>query len=221
MSQQEDQYHSIAGQFEAEYKDKGSRFIAYLRDIKDEEAFQQLMNDVKSLHLKARHHCYAFRLKGDEILERYSDDGEPSGTAGRPILNQLISHDLEDVACIIVRYFGGTKLGTSGLIKAYKTAANLAIREADILTLYQTDVLHIDFDYAIMGQLMDTIKKFSFSIAASNFDAKPYIQLELRLRLIQNAPKQILASLLNRNIEDIDEETSIDGLRFRFPESMQ
>jgi len=225
VSHQEDLYHSISGQFEAEYKDKGSRFIAYLRNIQDEATFQAFMSDVKSLHFKARHHCYGFRLKADEvnpeILERQSDDGEPSGTAGRPILNQLISHELVDTACIVVRYFGGTKLGTSGLIKAYKTAAQFAIEEAEILTLYQTGILHIEFDYAIMGQLMDTIKKLSYPIAESNFNANPYIKLELHRSMIQFAPKHILAGLLNRNIEDIDKETNLEGLRFRLPESIE
>lgn len=225
MSHNEDLYHSITGQYEAEYKDKGSRFIAYLRDITNEEAFQQFMNDIKSLHFKARHHCYGFRLKADdvnhEILERQSDDGEPSGTAGRPILNQLMSHELVDTACIVVRYFGGTKLGTSGLIKAYKSAAQYAIDKAEILTLYKTDVLYVDFDYAIMGQLMDCIKKLSYTIAESSFDSKPYIKLELRRSLLPDASKHILATLLNRNIEDIDEETEIEGLGFRFPESIE
>jgi len=112
MSESQDAYKTIKGTAEGEFKDRGSKFIAYVNYIETEEDFNHHVSEIKSLHLKARHHCYAYRFL-DTNQFRYNDDGEPSGTAGKPIYNQLLSFDVVNVSCIVVRYFGGTKLLTA------------------------------------------------------------------------------------------------------------
>ena len=145
--------------------------------ITDEAQFQQRMSELKSEHFKAGHHCYGFRLRTG--LERSSDDGEPSGSAGKPIFNQLLSAELLDVGCIVVRYWGGTKLGVSGLINAYKQGAALAIDAAKIVTLYNTCLIEIKFDYVHMGRLMDILKQSGGKIVDQILDLHPKLILEV------------------------------------------
>ena len=153
---------------------------------------------------------------GTATLE-YSDDGEPSGTAGKPIFNQLVSHQLKDIACIVVRYFGGTKLGTSGLINAYREACRLAIESADIQEFYITRRIKIRFDYALMGQLMEIIKSLNYLAAESNYGEDPFLILEVRLSELELAEKKIKAKFLHRSVEDIEEDTIVEGLGFDYP----
>ena len=152
-----DSFLTIDNPSEGEFKDRGSKFIAILFPMKSENDFVNKMSELKSLHLKARHHCYAYRIR-EPFLDRSSDDGEPSGSAGKPIMNQLLSRKLVDVGCIVVRYFGGTKLGVSGLINAYKQAAHEAISLFQVRTKYVTGLIEISFSYAKMGILMDALK---------------------------------------------------------------
>ena len=122
MSLFEDTYQTIEFPAEGIFRDKGSKFIAYAYPFKDEANLKDIIADLKSQHPKARHHCYAYRLSPDRSVFRVNDDGEPSGTAGRPILNVLLSMDVTNILVVVVRYFGGTLLGVPGLINAYKTA---------------------------------------------------------------------------------------------------
>jgi uncharacterized YigZ family protein len=125
-------YKTVKKEFTFKFKEKGSSFIAFLFPVKTEEDFKKRLQELKTEFPDATHHCYAFRLDKEGILARSSDDGEPSGTAGKPIMNQLLSANLSYCALVVVRYFGGTKLGTGGLIKAYKESAKIVIDGAEI-----------------------------------------------------------------------------------------
>lgn len=213
MSEDIDGYKTIDKVSEGEYKDRGSKFIAYLYPMNDESQFDDIINEVKSRHLKARHHCYGYRLR-DENIFRYNDDGEPSGTAGKPIFNQLMSYDIVDACCIVVRYFGGTKLGTSGLINAYKECAKLSLDNAIILQKYEEVQYHIYFDYAIMGQLMETLKKLKISITEKAFDSSPFLTISTKASVISTTIDHIKASLLNRSLRDITKDDEVPGIKF-------
>src|SRR6478609_119456 len=128
-----DFYNTITGASTAEFKDRGSRFIAFTYPINNTEDFKLHRAQLKKEHPKANHHCFAYRLGTEGVNYRVSDDGEPSGSAGRPILGQIDSHQLTNILIIVARYFGGTLLGVPGLINAYKTTAGLTIRQTGII----------------------------------------------------------------------------------------
>jgi uncharacterized YigZ family protein len=156
----QDYYNTIEKPSIAEYKDRGSKFIAYVFPIADVSEFKEKLAAIKKEHAKATHHCFAYRLGLDGNNFRVSDDGEPSGSAGRPILGQIDSRQVTNVLIIVVRYFGGTMLGLPGLINAYKTAAALALQ---ITPMVQKSVLinyRLQFDYTQMNDVMKIVKKF-------------------------------------------------------------
>lgn len=165
----EDVYHTIASRSEGLYKAKGSKFIAIAFPVKTEAEVKDKLQEVRKAYHDARHHCYAFRLGFDKSSYRYNDDGEPSGTAGRPIFGQIQSKDLTNILIIVVRYFGGTKLGISGLISAYKTAAYEAIKQAKILSLTVNDVYEVSFEYPLMNELMRIVKDEQLIVIEQDF----------------------------------------------------
>jgi len=153
-------YYTIEKPSIAEFKDRGSKFIAYAFPITTVAGFKEKLAALKKEHPKAVHHCFAYRLGLDGTSFRVSDDGEPSGSAGRPILGQLDSKQVTDAVIIIVRYFGGTLLGVPGLIHAYKTAAALALQAT---TIIQKPVLvnyRLQFDYTQMNEVMKLVKQY-------------------------------------------------------------
>ena len=155
-----DYYYTIEQPSVAEFKDKGSKFIGFAFPITDTNDFKEKLAVVKKEHPKATHHCFAYRLGLDGVTYRVSDDGEPSGSAGRPILGQIDSKQATNVLIIVARYFGGTLLGVPGLINAYKTAASLALQ---ITPLVQKPVLvhyRVQFDYTQMNDVMTISKQF-------------------------------------------------------------
>jgi uncharacterized YigZ family protein len=157
-------YHTISHPSTAEFKDRGSRFIAYAFHITDAAGFKQYLSELKKEHPKATHHCFAYRLGLDGTNYRVSDDGEPSGTAGRPILGQIDSRQLTNVLVVVVRYFGGALLGVPGLIHAYKTAAAMALQ---LTPLVQKPVLvhyRLQFDYTQMNEVMKLVKQFDCAV---------------------------------------------------------
>ena len=159
-----DSYYTIEKAGAAEFKDRGSRFIACAFPLTSKEAFKTILQNIKSEHPKATHHCFAYRLGFDKTDFRSSDDGEPSGTAGRPILGQIDSRDLTDTLIIVVRYFGGTLLGVPGLINAYKTAASYVLQVTPVVQK-QVEVFYaLQFDYTTMNEVMTTIKLFNCSV---------------------------------------------------------
>jgi uncharacterized YigZ family protein len=152
-------YNTIENSSVAEFKDKGSKFIAYVFPIADVNQFKENLAAIKKEHPKATHHCFAYRLGLDGNNFRVSDDGEPSGSAGRPILGQIDSKHLTNVLIIVVRYFGGTLLGVPGLINAYKTAAALALQVTAVVRKPVEVNYALQFDYTIMNDVMTIVKQ--------------------------------------------------------------
>ncbi len=161
-----------------EFKIKGSRFIGFAFEVQNEAHFQLELEKIKKEHFKSRHHCFGYRLEPGGI-ERANDDGEPSGTAGLPILNQLKAYNLHHAAIVVVRYFGGTKLGTSGLIQAYKATSKEAIEANEIYLFVPRSKFKVSFDYKNMGKLLNTVKKLNFTILSKQLDNSPHIVLSL------------------------------------------
>ncbi len=159
-----DYYYTIEKPAVAEFKDRGSKFIAYVFPIMDSADFKKKLQDLKTEHPKAVHHCFAYRLGTDGNNFRSSDDGEPSGTAGKPILGQIDSKQLTNIAVIVVRYFGGTLLGVPGLINAYKTATALALQTTPIVQKTIELNYRLQFDYTKMNEVMTIIKKSNCSV---------------------------------------------------------
>lgn len=152
-------YSTIEKPSVAEFKDRGSKFIAYAFPVNDVNGFKECLASVKKEHPKATHHCFAYRLGLDGNTYRVSDDGEPSGTAGRPILGQIDSKQLTNVLIIVVRYFGGTLLGAPGLINAYKTASALALQVTPVIRRAVLIHYTLQFDYTIMNDVMTIVKQ--------------------------------------------------------------
>jgi uncharacterized YigZ family protein len=172
-----DYYNTIEKPSVAEFKDRGSRFIAFSFPIKDVTGFKEKLAMVKKEHSKATHHCFAYRIGLHGTIFRVSDDGEPSGSAGRPILGQIDSKQLTDVLIIVARYFGGTLLRVPGLINAYKTAAALALQ---VTPLVQKPVLinyRLQFDYTQMNEVMTISKQFDCLVSQQEMNLFCSLQL--------------------------------------------
>src|SRR5215217_2098143 len=176
----DDTYKTISAISEGIFRDKGSRFVAYAYPIKTDASVKDIVQNLRAEHPKARHFCWAQRLTTDRSIFKIQDDGEPSGTAGRPILNTLLSADLTNILIVVVRYFGGTLLGVPGLINAYKTAALTAIKAAAIIEETVNDIYEIKFDYLTMNDVMKLIKDEQLNILQQNFDNTCSMQLEVR-----------------------------------------
>jgi len=164
MTRQKEFYYTIGQQAMAEFKDRGSRFIAYAFPIKDVEDFKTYLQQLKKEHPKAVHHCFAYRIGLGGNNFRVSDDGEPSGTAGRPILGQIDSKELTNTLVIVVRYFGGTLLGVPGLINAYKNATAMALQLTTVITKAVESNYLLQFDYTQMNEVMMLLKKYNCTI---------------------------------------------------------
>lgn len=190
-----DSYLTLAVPSTGEYKDRGSKFIAYAWPVRSEEEALAQLEGVRKEHFKARHHCFAWRLGLEGSRFRANDDGEPSGTAGRPILGQIDAASLTDVAIVVVRYFGGTLLGTSGLINAYREAAAAAIRQAEIVEKIVKDRFRLDFDYALMPDVMHAVKKLDLEILHQAFDARGLLEVAIRQREAADALLRLRALL--------------------------
>lgn len=157
-------YQTIETPSVAEFNDRGSRFIALAFPVSSIDDFKQRLAEVKSQHPKASHHCFAYRIGADGMTFRSTDAGEPSGTAGRPILGQIDSKGLTNICVIVVRYFGGTLLGVPGLINAYKTAASLVLQLTPAVRKSVEVTYQLQFDYTIVNDVITLIKRFNCSI---------------------------------------------------------
>ena len=158
---EQDFYYTIEKGAVAEFKDRGSKFIGYACPVKNVEEFKDRLNEIKKEHPKATHHCFAYRLGLDGNIFRVSDDGEPSGTAGRPILGQIDSKELVNTLVVVVRYFGGTLLGVPGLINAYKSAAALALQIAPQAQKQVEKEYTLQFDYTQVNEVMTLVKQYN------------------------------------------------------------
>lgn len=158
-NQESNSYQTIERESVAEFKDRGSRFIAYAFPVSSTDDFKKRLKALKEEHPKAVHHCFAYRIGTDGNNFRSSDDGEPPGSAGRPILGQIDSKQLTNVAVVVVRYFGGTLLGVPGLINAYKTSSSSALQSVVIIRKPVVINYRLQFDYTIINDVMRIIKK--------------------------------------------------------------
>ena len=196
------EFNIINARQESIYTVKKSKFVAYAFHAPDLESIQKHMDELKKLHHKARHHCYAYKLGLDGNQFRANDDGEPSGTAGKPILGQIESFGLTDTLIIVVRYFGGIKLGASGLTSAYKTAARQVLSEATIITKQVTQDIQIQTDHHHMGILMTNAKKLGFQLGEVVYDPVPSIILHAPIRELQHNLNTLKARILNISVEE-------------------
>ena len=176
-----DQYRTITTQIgEGFYSEKRSKFLAFAHHVTTENEVKELLQAYKKKYYDARHCCYAYMLGADRSVFRANDDGEPSSTAGKPILGQINAHELTDILIVVVRYFGGTKLGTSGLIVAYRTAAAAAIENAQIETRYVEDIIDYSFTYPLLNEVMRVVKELEPRIVSQTFDNTCHISLAIR-----------------------------------------
>ncbi len=177
----DDTYKTIAAPSLGEYKEKGSKFIALAYEVENEEEIKHYLEELKKEHFKARHHCYAWRLGQSKDNYRANDDGEPSSTAGRPILGQIDSFGLTNLLIVVVRYYGGTKLGTSGLKNAYKTAARAALELATIEERIIKSKFLLSIDYPQLSDVMNFLNQENIEIMDSEY-TNEQVLLKLSIR---------------------------------------
>lgn len=180
----DDTYHTIAGPAQGLYKEKGSKFLAFAFPVRSTDEVKQHLEALRKEYFDARHHCYAYILGPTKDAYRANDDGEPSGTGGRPIHGQLLSADLTDTLVVVVRYFGGVLLGASGLANAYKTAARDAIVHAEIIEKTIDIRYRLHFEYATMNDVMRIIK--DFNLVPTNQDFNLDCRLDVSVRQSQS-----------------------------------
>lgn len=175
-----DKYKTIKNTSEGVYKEKGSKFFAFAYPVKSEDEVKEIIKELKKQYYDARHHVYAFRLGADMKNYRCSDDGEPSNSSGPPVLGQIQSNDLTNVLIVVVRYFGGTKLGVAGLINAYRSAAADAIANNTIIEEFEQDCFTIEFGYTVMNDVMKILKDENPDQSNQQFDNTCTIDLTIR-----------------------------------------
>lgn len=175
-----DTYYTIKGVAEAVFTEKRSKFLAFVESVKTPEEALEVVEKYRKKYYDARHVCWAYRI-GEEGIERSNDDGEPSGTAGKPILGRLLSAELSDVVGIVIRYFGGIKLGTSGLIVAYKTAVAMAVEEAERRPVTKKMIFMVHYGYDLMGDVMRYIKDLEIDVIKQECMESCKIWLKIRM----------------------------------------
>ena len=196
-----DSYKEIKDHTTAIYKEKGSKFIAYSYRVGSEQEVKEKLEEVKRIEYAARHYCYAYVLNTDKSAQRANDDGEPSSTAGRPILGQILSNNLTNTLIVVVRYFGGVKLGVPGLIRSYKTAASEAILKAIIIKKTIKKYYKLSFEYPKMNDVMRLVKEFKLEVVNTDF------QIECKL---------IFAVPINKTELVVEELTKNHELRIEY-----
>jgi uncharacterized YigZ family protein len=196
-----DTYKTINSLSRGLYKEKGSRFVSAAFPVSDESGIRSIIEEQRKEHHEAKHHCYAYLLGSKGQTWRSYDDGEPSGTAGRPILGQIRSFDLTNILIVVSRYFGGTLLGVSGLVNAYRTAAESALSNAEIINYIIQESYEITYPYLAMNDVMKIIKEENISMYNQTFDLECRITIHFR----SSAKERILTRF-----------SRIEALRFKF-----
>jgi uncharacterized YigZ family protein len=176
----DDTYRTIAATTNWVYKEKSSKFLTLAVPVSNEDEVNEVLKTIKKDYFDANHRCFAYRLGLNKELYRYSDDGEPSGTAGKPIYGQLMSFDLTNVLIVVIRYFGGTKLGVSGLINAYRTSSREAILSSEIITKTVNDVFDIEFFYEYMNDVMKILKENNIKPIENNYEHRCGLRISVR-----------------------------------------
>jgi len=199
-----DIYKTIASTSQGIFKEKGSRFVSFAVPISSQEEIKPIIDKIRKEHHEARHHCYAYIIGYERIIWRVNDDGEPSGTAGRPILGQINSFGLTNIIIVVSRYFGGTLLGVSGLINAYRSAAESALRNAELTEKTVNEYYKITYPYISMNDVMKILKEENIGQSEQSFDIECNILLNFRVSV-----KEKVLNRLSR----------IDGLNYRYIET--
>jgi uncharacterized YigZ family protein len=180
----DDTFRTLAAPATGEFRDRGSKFLAFAYPIRNEADVRTYLDALRVQHPKAVHHCYAYRLGLDRNNYRANDDGEPGGSAGRPILNVLYSRDLTNVLVVVVRYFGGTLLGVPGLINAYKTATMAAVDEAAIIEQTVNETYRVRYPFEQMNEVMRLVKEQQLSVLKQDYDTACILDIEVRKSLV-------------------------------------
>lgn len=191
----EDTYKTINKQSVGVFKDRGSKFIAIAIPVISENDIKDKLETIRKKYYDATHHCYAYQLGFDKSAYRINDDGEPSGTAGKPIFGQILSNDLTNILIVVIRYYGGTKLGVPGLINAYKTSAAIALENSKIITKIVKEIYKIEYDYLSMNNVMKIIKEEKLEQLENVFNLKCKIVFAVR----KNNSKKVYEKLKNVN----------------------
>ena len=191
-----DIYKEVKFQSKGIYKEKGSKFIAYSYPVYSEEEVKERIKKVKKLEYGARHHCYAFVINPDKSACRTNDDGEPSSTAGKPILGQIQSNELTNILIIVVRYFGGVKLGIPGLIRSYKTASANAISNATIITKTIKEIYELECKYTQIKDVMQIVKELKLEIINTNFQ----LDCQLIFAIAKSKAKNVIDTFKKNHI---------------------
>jgi uncharacterized YigZ family protein len=199
-----DTYKTILSPSKGIYKEKGSRFLSLALPFSDQDEIKPLIDKLRKEHHEARHHCYAYMLGFDRLVWRVNDDGEPSGTAGRPILGQINSFGLTNIAIIVTRYFGGTLLGVSGLINAYRSAAAAALENAQLAEKTVQDYYEITYPYISMNDVMKILKEENLGQSDQSFNMECSLTLNFRV----SAREKVIQRL-----------SRIDGVTLKFIET--
>ena len=186
-----DAYQSIEGPSEGLFKDNGSRFIALAYPVETEAQVREIVSGLRKEYHDARHHCYAYRLGYKRDVFRASDDGEPSGSAGRPILGQIDALGLSDVLVVVVRYFGGIKLGIPGLIRAYKSSTADALSRARVVEKIAARRYRLQFDYLSMNAVMKVLKDMELPQSGQQFGESCSLEVRVRLSVVEDFTKRM------------------------------
>ncbi|WP_454802543.1 IMPACT family protein [Mucilaginibacter phyllosphaerae] len=187
----DDTYKTIAQPTENIFRDRGSKFLAFAYPVTSDNDIKPIISKLKAEHPKANHHCWAIRLGIDRSVFRVNDDGEPSGTAGRPILNTLLSRNITNVLVVVVRYFGGTLLGVPGLINAYKTATEMALDVAQVVEKTVNDIYTITFEYLQMNDVMRIIKDEQLQILDQVSELNCQIKFSVRKTQVEQVMSKV------------------------------
>ncbi len=185
------EFRTIESESESYFKEKGSKFYSFAFPIADEDEAKNKLKEVKDRFKDARHHCYAFKLGAESELYRYSDDGEPANTAGKPIYGQLNSFDVTNVLIVVVRYFGGVKLGVGGLIQAYREGAKTALENAKIITKEVTTRRKLHFKYEDMNVMMSLVKVLDLNIVEQEFEMECYLTVEFPIQKLERVEEKL------------------------------
>ena len=187
-----DKYFTIAQTAKAETKTKGSKFIGEAALVTDVAGAKEYLERVRKREYDAAHHCFAYRVGvGSNIKIKYSDDGEPNGSAGKPIHDCIAGRDLTNIIVVVTRYYGGTKLGTGGLVRAYSEASLLALEKAGKITNYITDSIHLIIEFSFYDQILKLIQKLEARQTESNFSEKVSLIVQIRKSLTEQFEKEI------------------------------
>lgn len=191
----DDFYFTVSASTTAEYKEKGSKFLAFSYPVSTEQEIKEILQETRSKYYDARHVCYGYIIGTEDRIMKGQDDGEPAHTAGTPILNQIRSKNLTQTLVIVVRYFGGTKLGVSGLIEAYKASAKACLDKATILEKYICDTLVFTFEASLQGEVMRLVKEFSGRVISLDYEDSVILRVEIR--------KSVTSTLLQKRVQGV------------------